>query len=120
MLFLPELVSECLLQIIGVYGMGKATHFGVPRGYYLVGSSGYSYIANSGHMMYAGSLLYLLFGGALIIYYLVMIPTAVASSRHAYDKLTESLLVACCLSLFVTYWSSWLFWAGYVKTAGDL
>ena len=103
-------LAEVFLLLIGSYTMGLTANFAASRGYYSIGALDGPY-AHDAYMMYAGALLYLI---ALLFALIGLVVLLLARLR--YVVLTSILVIISIASLV----GSWLFWAGYVRLAGDL
>ena len=109
-------IAEAILQIIGVYYMGRTVHFGAIHGYFMVHHTEFQDGANL-LVMIIGALffvVYLPFGaGALIVHGFGFYYRFPAKKPRRKD--------AALVSVGGVGWiGSWLFITGYVRLAGDL
>ncbi|KAI9774138.1 MAG: hypothetical protein M1840_005231 [Geoglossum simile] len=115
---LSQFIAEIMLQFITAYTMGTTVAFAAQRGYYILGSD--DPLRHKGHMMYSAALywlcgqsLLLLVGGLATIYALIY---EEGSSR----KMHKIMTIVGVTMLPLSWAATWLFWAGYVRLAGDL
>lgn len=115
-------IAEAILQVIGVYYMGRTVHFGAIHGYFLVHHAEFKNGANLLEMI-IGALLYLVYilysAGALFVsgfrfFFYLLEP---GEEIEGFPRSNEACLV---LTGGFTWICSWLFITGYVRLAGDL
>ena len=112
---IQTIISEIVLQIISCTFHGWTAHFAASHGYYLNKyPGGFSQIADA-KLMYAGSLLYLIFVAPSIL------GLGCCIWMVARGNLPGIFYFVVAMGLGTVSWiGSWLFWAGYTKLAGDL
>lgn len=120
--FMSQFIGEFILQIITLYVMGRTAHFATIHGYYKVYQDAYSQLPHAARMMYSGALYYLVAGSLFLIFAFLFILYAMFSNRSKYFGKASSVVIFLTLVfLLVSTWmGSWIFWAGFVKLAGDL
>ena len=120
--FMAQFIAEFVLQIMALYVMGRTAHYGAARNYYKVYLSTYWDIPASARMMYSGALYYLVAGSLFLIFAFFFIVYQMFS--YKVKTLGKGNTIAIVISLWFllisTWLGSWLFWAGFVKLAGDL
>lgn len=113
-----HLVAEAAIQLVGgTYYAGRTAHFAASRGYYYANALWGCPWKSDAKMMYAGALLYLVF--LLPIIFLANGILFQAGFEGAYRQGSDPLVNNYLLSL-IGWIGSWLFFAGYVRLAGDL
>jgi hypothetical protein len=120
--FMTQFIAEFVLQIMALYVMGRTAHYGAARNYYKIYLSTYWDIPSSARMMYSGALYYLVAGSLFLIFAFFFIMYQMLSSKvKTLGKgNTMAIMVSLWFLLISTWLGSWLFWAGFVKLAGDL
>ncbi|KAF2476912.1 uncharacterized protein BDR25DRAFT_42126 [Lindgomyces ingoldianus] len=120
--FMSQFIGEFILQIITLYLMGRTAHFATLHGYYKVSSDAYWALPPAARMMYSGALYYLVGGGLFLIFAGLFIVYSVCSSRIKYFGKASStgIFLALAVLLISTWMGSWIFWAGFVRLAGNL
>ncbi|KAK0634162.1 hypothetical protein B0T14DRAFT_87009 [Immersiella caudata] len=141
---LTNLAAEAVLQAIALYPMGRVAAFGGPRGFLKVWSAEYATLPSSARLMYAGAMLYLTIGAFCLFSVLVFFGTALfkkdlkgsimgPSESHTWrecrtckERHSDDMPAKAELSFFgmiylplYTWMASWIFWAGFVKLAGE-
>jgi hypothetical protein len=113
-------IAEAILQIIGVYYMGRTVHFGAIHGYFMVHHTEFQNGANL-LVMIIGALffvVYLPFGaGALFVHGFGFYYRFPAEKPGEEEEGFNAALVSVG---GVGWIGSWLFITGYVRLAGDL
>lgn len=124
--FMSQFIGEFLLQIISLYIMGRTAHFAATHGYYKVYETKmYHSLPHGAHMMYAGALYYLVAGSIFLLAASTFIlaiyteHTFVSSTRQV-RKHKSRITTTLFILLISTWMGSWIFWAGFVKLAGNL
>ncbi|KAF1998218.1 hypothetical protein P154DRAFT_604074 [Amniculicola lignicola CBS 123094] len=121
--------AEIFLQIIALYIMGKTAHFATTRQYYLVGTAANKSLPTAAKIMYAGALYYLSLGVPLLLAEILFVILYYAGefdddimSRKTSERSIKSTAYSAFIfyNLVYTWLGSWLFWAGFVRLAGDL
>ncbi|ORY18927.1 hypothetical protein BCR34DRAFT_595761 [Clohesyomyces aquaticus] len=115
--------AEVALQIMALYVMGTTVHFGARHGYYKLKTTTYKSLPLSAHLMYSGAMFYLV-SGCLIIFYelcglLMEYGDETHESRNEEDEHSGSILLFVWVNLTCTWMASWIFWAGFVRLAGN-
>ena len=120
--FMTQFIAEFVLQIMALYVMGRTAHYGAARNYYKIYISTYWDIPSAARMMYSGALYYLVAGSLFLIFAFFFIVYQMFSSKvKTLGKgNTVAIVIALWFLLISTWLGSWLFWAGFVKLAGDL
>jgi hypothetical protein len=138
------IVSEAILQTISAVYFGKTAHYAEGKGFYRVGRLNLSYPrAVYAYTMYAGALFWMiLFFFALLACllsimglgkvisnarkmvtnwgYAYKVPPMLEPPRKLHAREFEDVRsVTQAWMLFFVYLAQWLFWAGFVKTAGE-
>ncbi|KAK0702661.1 hypothetical protein B0H67DRAFT_650048 [Lasiosphaeris hirsuta] len=121
---ISQFFSEICLQLTASYNMGRTVVFASRRGYYVLGNLPPGQMGQSVHMMYAAAL-YWLCGQVLLGVVGLAIAFAIAfphyCSRRDISRTAHGVVILMTASMIPVSWlASWLFWAGYVKLAGDL
>ena len=103
--------AEVFLLLVSTYYTGMTAHFATSRGYYITGRlEGPD--AHDARIMYSGALMSLVLLLFAILYLVFLL---LPRSVH------ERQLGTFIWGVMTTSWlASWLFWAGYVRLAGDL
>jgi hypothetical protein len=121
------LIAEVILQIIATYYVGRTVHFASTHGYYKPHADYQFQHGGAARMMYGGALFYLL---AIAFNFYNVVATNTwrkpdrkvtnygAGGSASVEQLT--MLAYVIWTGFTTWIGSWLFWAGYVRLAGDL
>jgi hypothetical protein len=111
------ILAELPLQLMSMYYYGLTAHFAAKKHYYIIGNLEGPH-AHNAHLMYAGALLALVGGGCSIAGVLLQI----ARDPELNDSSPpDPGFVFLSLGLMTFGWvGAWLFWAGYVRLAGDL
>ena len=120
--FMSQFIGEFILQIITLYIMGRTAHFATIHGYYKIYHKSYWQIPAAARMMYSGALYYLVAGSLFLIAALAFILDTIFGHRvKELGKASTGGVVATLVFLLISTWmGSWIFWAGFVKLAGDL
>lgn len=121
--FMSQFIAEIVLQIMAVYVMGLTANFAAARGYYKVFDTElYSSLPPGAHLMYAGALYYLIVGSIFLIAAVSFVFYAIAWTKDSQEAKarTRRIVIAIVTLLISTWMGSWLFWVGFVLTAGDL
>ena len=106
-------IAEVVLNLIACYYVGITAHFGATHGFYQIGNLQGPYRV-SAQIFYAGALLFLIGCFGSIVSTLTMVWAMHSSERHV------RVFMFLCIAGTSTWLSSWLFWSGYVRLAGDL
>jgi hypothetical protein len=113
-------IAEAILEIIGVYYMGRTVHFGVIHGYFLVHHTEFQNGANV-LVMIIGALffvVYLPFGaGALFVHGFGFYSRFPGGKPGEEEEGIDEAIVSWG---GIGWIGSWLFITGYVRLAGDL
>ncbi|OCK83081.1 hypothetical protein K432DRAFT_379848 [Lepidopterella palustris CBS 459.81] len=117
---IAHLLVEIVLDLMALAYMGRTAYFATRRGYLNVFSSAYDAIPESARLMYAGSLWFIVAGVISGFYYVCFIVEALKSPSLARDGPSMFWSGVVFFGISSTWISAWLFWAGYVKLAGDL
>lgn len=127
--------AEIALQIIALYVMFKTVHFAVPRRYYLVWSKENKSLPAEAKLMYAGALFYAVLGSSILLFEILAIYAHYTESEEparnpinerrsgTVGRLETHQNIATYFILYnlcYTWLGSWLFWAGFVRLAGNL
>ncbi|KAI9772137.1 MAG: hypothetical protein M1839_002549 [Geoglossum umbratile] len=111
-------IAEVILQFIAMYYAGRTVHFASTHGYYkLHADYGFQH-GGAARMMYGGALLYLLTIVFNIPYVFVVVTTLSGTPSSDRTRLFFEFFTGT--SSFTSWLGSWLFWAGYVRLAGNL
>ncbi|KAF2686299.1 hypothetical protein K458DRAFT_210776 [Lentithecium fluviatile CBS 122367] len=126
---LSQYIAEFFLRLIAFYVAGRTAHFATARGYYQITSAAYHSLPQEAHLMYAGALYYIVGG----VFGIMLDIAVVMDLAHTQNKLRKSGVEAAYLaeirefvpgliifSLVCSWIGSWIFWAGFVRLAGDL
>ncbi|KAH0562737.1 hypothetical protein GP486_002600 [Trichoglossum hirsutum] len=125
-------IAEVLLQSFSFYVFGRIVHFASRHGYY-PGGKNYHHVPGWARLMYAGALAYLILTS---ISFSFVLPGFIADYGNArkdkpdsegmeswpsdYDEREVFFAYFCYAFLFIlSWWTIWLFWTGFVHTAGD-
>jgi hypothetical protein len=104
-----SMIAELFLLLISTYYMGLTANFARIQGFYTVHSTA----IQSAKLMYAGALMSLIFVFVTTSFLLGMIFT-----KHSWHS--QGLTFNALLFISITTWlASWLFWVGYIFTAGE-
>ena len=118
---MSQFIAEFILQLIALYIMGRTAHFAAGRGYYLVHTDLYRSLPPGAHMMYSGALYYLIIGSFSWLLAIGLISGAAGRFDIENPKVeTAYVMFAITLSLTSVWLASWIFWAGFVRLAGQL
>lgn len=119
--FMAQFIAEFILQIIALYIMGRTAHYGTIHNFYKIYLPSYWDIPSAARMMYSGALYYLVAGSLFLIFAFFFIVWQMLSSKVKMigKGNTMALVTALWFLLISTWMGSWLFWAGFVKLAGD-
>ncbi|KAF2472861.1 uncharacterized protein BDR25DRAFT_11963 [Lindgomyces ingoldianus] len=118
--------AEIALQIIALYIMGKTAHFASTRRYYLVGTAANKSLPAAAKIMYGGALYYLIMGVPLCLYEIFLLVSYYTGNLRgnfqgsSLSNKTVGYSAFIFYNLSYTWLGSWLFWAGFVRLAGDL
>lgn len=120
--FMTQFIAEFMLQIMALYVMGRTAHYGTVRDYYKISLPTYWDIPAPARMMYSGALYYLVAGSLFLIFAFFFIVYQMFSSkvRLLGKGNTVAIVFSLWFLLISTWLGSWLFWAGFVKLAGDM
>ncbi|KAK3360668.1 hypothetical protein B0T25DRAFT_536118 [Lasiosphaeria hispida] len=113
-----HVIAEAAIQLVGgAYYAGKTAHFATTRGYYYANALEGCPFRTEAKMMYAGALVYLIFLPPIIFLAVGLLfpPSFEGNYRQKSDPLSNNYLFS-----LVGWIGSWLFFAGYVRLAGDL
>jgi len=122
-----NIFAEFVLQLIAMYPMGVAAHFGAQHGYVTVWTAEYARLSTAERLMYGGAMYYLTVGALYLLLCLGLWGYFFLSGDGLLDRSSddkkkpssEDLVIGPISILLVTTWlASWLFWAGFVKLAG--
>ncbi|ORY19049.1 hypothetical protein BCR34DRAFT_595875 [Clohesyomyces aquaticus] len=92
---MSQMIAEIILEFVALAVVGRAVHFGVVHQFYHIGSDSNGSLSSSAKTMARGD-------------------EVISGTLH-------TILVYTIFSFGLFNWvSSWVFWAGYVKTAGTL
>lgn len=131
---LSTVYAEVVLQTIALYPMAQVAAYGAPLGYLNVWTAEYQSLPSSARLMYGGALFYLTVGGMCLALLFWGFFTGIMTRSSDYcsgcrrvhrgrDPLhsvnSYVLWLAIVVLPIVTWMSSWLFWAGFVKLAGE-
>ncbi|KAF2496705.1 hypothetical protein BU16DRAFT_339753 [Lophium mytilinum] len=115
---LSQYFAELALQAITLYYMSKTVVFAYKRGYYDPGSLP-GPMGHSARIMYAGALFWLC--AQLFVYLSAPTFVFILVKEGGGTMMVSKLMQMLGSVLVVTSWlASWLFWAGFVRLAGDL
>jgi hypothetical protein len=114
--FKQAVIAEIILQFIALYYAGQTVHFATTHGYYKLHANYSFQHGGAARMMYGGALLYLI----TIINNIYLLIGLVMFFARIGGRLRASLVGFAILSCATSWVGSWLFWAGYVRLAGDL
>jgi hypothetical protein len=104
-----SMIAEVILLCISSYYMGLTANFARMHGYYHVHSTA----SASAKLMYSGALIFLITAFSTLGYLLTLIFTK--------WELKTRIHLHIFISISTSTWlASWLFWVGYVLTAGEL
>jgi len=121
--FMSQFIGEFLLQIISLYIMGRTAHFAATHGYYKVYKTKMYYsLPHGARMMYSGALYYLVAGSIFLLaasIFIVVIYTEQSSTWQVHEQM-GMITITLFILLISTWMGSWIFWAGFVKLAGNL
>lgn len=119
--FMTQFIGEYVLQIMSLYIMGRTAHFATLHGYYKIYHDSYWDIPSAARMMYSGALYYLVAGSLFLIFAAIFILYTIFGSRaKLFGKASNAGIVLTLVFLLISTWmGSWIFWAGFVKLAGD-
>lgn len=114
------LVAEVFLQLITGYYMGTTAHFAATRGYYKL-STLPGPVGHNAHLMYGAALFWLVVGSGVLIYAVLLILVVFRGTVEQDEQRERSIMHGIVLFLLIVNWlATWLFWAGFVRLAGDL
>jgi hypothetical protein len=128
---ISQFIADSVLMVISLVVLGRTVRFGDIHNYYHLGSQAYSQLPVSAHLMYGGALFTLVFTCAYASIFQMRCAISTVLGPHRvwgmdwYGEDTGNLVeqewraIYAVASLFV-FLGSWLFWAGFVKLAGDL
>jgi hypothetical protein len=109
-------IAEIILQLIAMYYAGRIVHFASTHGYYkLHADYGFQH-GGAARMMYGGALFYLI----TIVYNTPIIIGMGTRSSRGNSRAQGFITSFAVASSFTSWVGSWLFWAGYVRLAGNL
>jgi hypothetical protein len=115
--------AEVCLQVIAAYTMGRTASYGVGHGWLVIGRLNGS-LGDDAQLMYSGSLFYMVTGsiGTIAgIYWLLKTCTGELGVEDDIQEDVVGLALFLVPILLIFNWlGAWLFWAGFVKVAGDL
>ncbi|KAH8726300.1 hypothetical protein GQ44DRAFT_726275 [Phaeosphaeriaceae sp. PMI808] len=119
--FMTQFIAEFVLQSMAMYIMGRTAHYGAARNYYSIHLESYWQIPAAARMMYSGALYYLVAGSVFLIFAFFFIIYQMLSSKvkNLGKGNTVAIIIALWFLLISSWLGSWLFWAGFVKLAGD-
>lgn len=119
---MTQFIGEYVLQIMSLYIMGRTANFATEHGYYKIYLKTYWSIPAAARMMYSGALYYLVAGSLFLITAAIFILDTMFSNRIKFTgKASSGYIVSTLVFLLISTWmGSWIFWAGFVKLAGDL
>ena len=103
------LFAELFLLLVSTYYTGMTAHFAATKGYYIVGRLQGPH-AHDARIMYSGALMSLISLFFAIAYLLVLL----------LDKENDAVLGSIIILASTSWLASWLFWAGYIRLAGNL
>lgn len=104
-----SMIAEVFLLLISTYYMGLTANFARINGFYTIHSTA----IQSAKLLYAGALMSLIFVFVTVSFLLGMIFT-----KHSWRS--SGLTFNALLFISITTWlASWLFWVGYIFTAGE-
>lgn len=118
---MATIVTEVLLQFFGAYTMGRTAHFAAVNGYYLVNHHNFPH-GSDAYLMYCGAMIFLVFmsSGFTGIFYATQAYYQ-SDDNHSGPKISRGWISWLIFSsLSINWLGSWLFWAGFIKLAGDL
>jgi len=124
---LTQFLSEMVLQLFALYNMGRTTVFAARRGYYIIGNLNAvapGQIGQSAHMMYSAALYW--FCSQVVIAFLgLLVAPALAivlrcCGRDISKAIHRTIILMAVFMIPLSWLACWLFWAGYVRLAGDL
>ncbi|OCK76705.1 hypothetical protein K432DRAFT_335237 [Lepidopterella palustris CBS 459.81] len=119
--FMSQFIGEFMLQTIALYIMGLTAHFASGHGYYEISKRKlYHSLPHGAHMMYAGALYYLVAGSGFLLFASLFIFFNIRASKYIAKANTPAIVLVLVLLLVSTWMGSWIFWAGFVKLAGNL
>ncbi|ORY02286.1 hypothetical protein BCR34DRAFT_84490 [Clohesyomyces aquaticus] len=120
--FMSQFIGEFILQIITLYIMGRTARFASLHNYYTISSEAYWKLPSAARMMYSGALYYLVAGSLFLIAAgLFILYTVVSQRTKIFGKASSAAVFLALSVLLVSTWmGSWIFWAGFVKLAGNL
>jgi hypothetical protein len=128
--FMSNMICEFFLQCVAMGYMAKTVHFASKHHYLLpAGSDGIHNVPKviqdlpaGALLMYAGAMVYVVFFAIFIL--VIIFNIAMVIKLDAPDSLELSkftcLGIMLAFPLAFTWAGSWMFWAGYIKIAGDL
>ncbi|KAI9766854.1 MAG: hypothetical protein M1839_004759 [Geoglossum umbratile] len=114
---LSQFIAEIVLQLITAYTMGTTVAFAARHGYYILGNL--TQEGQRAHMMYSAALYWLCGQSVLLV---VGIAATVCSLRYTgdYSKRMHVIMTYVGVAMLPLSWmATWLFWAGYVRLAGN-
>lgn len=128
--FMSNMICEFFLQCAAMGYMAKTVHFASKHHYLLpAGSDGIHNVPKviqdlpaGASLMYAGAMVYVIFFAIFILVVLFNIMTAIKLDPPDSLELSKFTCLGIMLAfpLAFTWAGSWMFWAGYIKIAGDL
>lgn len=105
-----SMIAELILLLMSTYYMGLTANYARMNGFYTI----HSIATQSAKLLYAGALMSMIFVFGTIVYLLFMVVV-----KH--DWATQKYTLTALLTISTTTWlASWLFWVGYIFTAGAL
>ncbi|KAI9869220.1 MAG: hypothetical protein M1813_000008 [Trichoglossum hirsutum] len=121
---MAALIAEVLLELGATYYMGRTAHFAATRGLYLAHHAQAIPYGSDALMMYAGALLFLLCIPGIFICATAAVMSFWApvaeTERKAADRQVRGQVVAFLMFGALGWVANWLFWAGFVRLAGNL
>ena len=123
-----NIFAEFVLQLIAMYPMGVAAHFGAQHVYITVWTAEYASLSTAERLMYGGAMYYLTVGALYLLlclglwgYFFLSGDSLIDGGSDDKQKpSSEDLVIGPISILLVTTWlASWLFWAGFAKLAGQ-
>ena len=122
-----SIVTEGILQLAGAYYAGRTAHFAHVNGFYLIGHHDFPH-GSDAYLMYIGAITFLV--ALYYTWYSIWMgskyyyqPWGNESRDRFSDPEFKELWSGFHMMglIFVGSWvGSWLFWAGYIKLAGNL
>ncbi|KAI9769095.1 MAG: hypothetical protein M1840_004446 [Geoglossum simile] len=113
--FRQTVIAEIILQLVAIWYMGGTVRFALKHGYYKLHANFGLQHGGAARMMYGGALFYLvtMISNIPFLYFFVLRNF----SRENLELFVAGFITLSCTTSWI---GSWLFWAGYVRLAGDL